>query len=421
MRRQSWSVGVFLAVTALIWGLRPWPNVAAQDSSPAADTAGGPASLDASEFPNLQAAFDAIPEEGGVVHIPPGTYPIQKTLVLSRSNVRIEGAGPATLLVNHTEGEPTLAIRPADRETNQRSRLWRVEVANLRLSGDPNAVDAKSTEPVSGDGLRAEGIQEIHLSAVSIDHHGKNGINLIDCYEDPRIHDCILTYNREAGLRIEAGHDIVVSANHFEENTDALLCVDSYNLCMTGNNLDDHLRHGVIIENTYGSVVSGNMIEECQGKAIILDRDCYGITLSSNVIAHEFSGGIELRDAWGCAVSANTFTIVANFGLRIGPDSGRITVTGNSFSDSWIGGQLRRTGNIAAPAGGIVLEDTQDIVVTGNGFTGLSGHAIEAIGECSGVLVSGNLMHDLGREDPAKTAPTNLESPQLQDRGNFAR
>ena len=60
---------------------------------------------------------------------------------------------------------------------------------------------------------------------------------------------------------------------------------------MTGNNLDDHLRHGVVIENTYGSVVSGNMIEECKGIAIILDRDCYGITLSSNVIAHEVQGG----------------------------------------------------------------------------------------------------------------------------------
>ena len=82
-------------------------------------------------------------------------------------------------------------------------------------------------------------------------------------------------------------HDIVVVGNQFEENQDAVVCKDGFNLCMTGNNLDDHLRHGVVIENTYGSVVSGNMIEECNGIAIILDRDCYGITLSSNVIAHE--------------------------------------------------------------------------------------------------------------------------------------
>ena len=69
------------------------------------------------------------------------------------------------------------------------------------------------------------------------------------------------------------------------------------------------MRDGVVIENTYGSVVSGNMIEECQGVAIILDRDCYGNTLSANVLAHNFSGGVDLRDAWCCAVSANTLTI----------------------------------------------------------------------------------------------------------------
>src|SRR4029453_5631307 len=89
---------------------------------------------------------------------------------------------------------------------------------------------------------------------------------------------------------------IVVSGNHFEENLDALRCIDSFNLCMTGNNLDDHVRDGVGIENTYGSVDSGKMIEECNGRAIVLDRDCYGITLSANVIAHN-GGGIALLDA----------------------------------------------------------------------------------------------------------------------------
>ena len=105
---------------------------------------------------------------------------------------------------------------------------------------------------------------------------------------------------------------------------------------MTGNNLDDHLGDGVVIENTYGSVVAGNMIEECKGTAIVLDRDCYGIALSANVIAHEESGGIDLRGAHGCTVSDNVFTIVKQRALVIGPNSGRITVTGNNFSNSFI-------------------------------------------------------------------------------------
>lgn len=35
----------------------------------------------------------------------------------------------------------------------------------------------------------------------------------------------------------------------------------------TVHNLDDHLGNGLVIENTYGSIVAANMIEECAGHA----------------------------------------------------------------------------------------------------------------------------------------------------------
>ena len=123
------------------------------------------------------------------------------------------------------------------------------------------------------------------------------------------------------------------------------------------------------------------MIEECAGTGIILDRDCYGITFSANVIAHETSGGIDLRDAHGCAVSANTFTIVQKNAPVIGRSSSRITVTGNSFSDSTIGvGQIKREPNDIASSG-IVLNGTSDVTVSGNGFSGVRPKAISADGE----------------------------------------
>ena len=358
---------------------------------PAAESA-APAEIRAADYANLQQAFDAVPEEGGLVILPPGRFLIDRPLVLSRAETRVIGAGAATCLVNTNEtGEPTLIVRPADIEKNPRSRIWRVQLADFRICGDPKAVDAKSTEPKSGDGLLAHGVNELYVHGLSIDHHGGNGIHLVDCYEDARVSDSILTYNREAGLAIQAGHDIVVNANHFEENLDALRCIDSFNLCMNGNNLDDHLRDGVVIENTYGSVVSGNMIEECEGRAIVLDRDCYGITLSANVIAHNMSGGIDLRDAWGCAVSANTFTLDDQFGVRVGPDAGRIPISGNAFCDSHHGQAIRRDveGNFG---GGILLEGTSDIIIAGNTFTGLSRDAVQADAKCRRIAFQGNLI-----------------------------
>lgn len=397
----------------------------AQTRTPSPAASGGPAVVDAAKFPTLQAAFDAVPEAGGVVRIPPGEYRISAPLILSRGETRIEGSGAATKIVNlATSGEPALIVRHPEWEQDKTKKLWRVQIADLRICGDPKAVDAKSTEPRGGDGILCQGIQELYLSGVSVDHHGGHGVNLIDCYEDPRICDSIFTYCRQAGVNIVNCHDIVVNANHFEENQDALRCVDSFNLCMNGNNVDDHLGNGVIIENTYGSVLSGNMIEECNGTAVILDRDCYGITLSANVIAHHLEGGIDLRDAWGCTVSANTFVLVNRHSLRISPKSGRITATGNTFCNSDIGGETKRPKEheklISRDlAYGVLLEGTSDIVLTGNVFSGLRNSAVTTQGKCERVVLAGNVIREVDTDKGGRRPVESAEAGVFVESANI--
>lgn len=355
--------------------------------------------IDAAQFASLQQAADAVPESGGVLRIPAGTYELTAPLHIRTGDTRIEGAGSATHLVNrNTEGAPAVLIEHPDysgKTVPSKDRLWRVSVANLRISGNEK----------SGAGIEAYFIEEIFIQGVSSSYNGGDGVRLHQCYEDPRVSDNLFTYNKKSGLMIEGCHDIVVSANHFEENQDGVRCVDSFNLAMSGNNLDDHLGDGVVIENTYGSVVASNMIEECQGWAIVLDRDCYGTTLSANVIAHEFTGGIDLRDAHGCAVSANTFTIVKKVGIAVRKESGSITISGNNFSDTWIGNDAEgnplrkrdpkpsRSEPNPNEAAGILLENCTAVVINGNLFSGLVGKSIERQGECTHILVNGNGEH----------------------------
>ena len=56
--------------------------------------------IDASRFASLQAALDALPKQGGIVKLPPGTFEITEPLVLSTENVLLEGSGMATHIVN---------------------------------------------------------------------------------------------------------------------------------------------------------------------------------------------------------------------------------------------------------------------------------------------------------------------------------
>jgi len=396
MNVRTLAISIALSLLLLTLGTVPVRQTEADPPQGAKDTTKPAAAvIDAAKYPNLQAAFDAVPEAGGLVKLPPGKFRLEEPLVLSRSDTRVIGAGTATCLINgNSEGKPALIVKPGP---STKGKLWRVQLADFRICGDPDAVEAKTTDPKSGDGLRAENVNEIYLNGLSIDHCGGNGASLVNCYEDPRICNSIFTYNRAAGVNIQGGHDIVVAGNQFEENQDALRCIDGFNLCFTGNNLDDHRRHGVVIENTYGSVLSGNMIEECSGTAVILDRDCYGITISANVLADNFGGSVDLRDAWGCAVSANTFTIAAVRALVIGPNSGRITVTGNNFSDSFIGQKTRRNGK-ANLATGILLEGTSDIAVSGNVFSGLNEQAVKADKDCRRLAITGNIVVGVNRK-----------------------
>lgn len=379
----------------------------------AARLPGARAEINAADYPSLQSALDALPAEGGVVRIPPGRFEIEAPLVITNSDVLLQGAGASTQIVNaNRSGRPALVLQhPDGRRVKNDDRLWRIMLSNFRLTGN----DA------SGHGIEAVRIQEVFIQGVTVSKHGGHGILLDHCYEDPRINDCLITYNKMTGLQLVGCHDIVVSGNQFEENRDAVQCIDSFNLCMTGNNLDDHLRHGVVIENTYGSVISGNMIEECKGTAVILDRDCYGNTISANVIAHN-GLGIDLIDAHGCAVSANTFTINTTYGLRIGPASGRITVTGNNFSNSYIGdGKLKRGANDLA-AGGLHLDGTRHIAISGNLFAGVRPKALETAPAAStrNVLFSNNVVVDAAsdheRLDNSLTEPNLNESNDITSR-----
>ena len=228
--------------------------------------------VEAIHYPSLQQALDGLPPEGGEVRIPPGTFVINEPLVIEHEkDVLLRGSGTATHIKNeNTSGEPSIVIRPGPPQDGEDTEpQWRVHLADFRVTGNEE----------SGHGIVARRVNEIYIEGVSVSHNGGDGILLDHCYEDPRVCNSLITYNGGAGLNLVSCHDIVVSANQFEENRDAVRCIDGYNLCMTGNNIDDHLRHGVVIENTYGSVVSGNMIEECNGTAILLDRDCYGDTL----------------------------------------------------------------------------------------------------------------------------------------------
>ena len=340
--------------------------------------------INAGNYPSLQAALDVVPDSGGIVILPPGNHVLMKPLEVTRGNTRIQGSGPATHLINRNElGLPALILRAEDRSaSNQEAngvRIWRTQLADFRISGNPK----------SGDGVLAIGINELYVHGLWLDHNGGHGICLADCYENPRITDCNITYNGAAGLHLKnKSWNPVIGSNHFEENRDGVEAIRIFNICMTGNSFDDQLRHGVIVEDGWGGALTGNVFEQCTGIGVVLDRNCYGMNIAANTFGQNLEGGLDLRDAWGCSVSANTFCINAKRALAIGPASGRIAVVGNNFCNAYIGPDAKPRD---FPAAGLRLEGTADISVTGNVFAGLVEQAIQADDACKRIVISSNI------------------------------
>ncbi|MBI4657854.1 MAG: hypothetical protein HY735_03210 [Verrucomicrobia bacterium] len=107
--RLNSSVAIFLLWSALGTGF-------------AAALPGARPEIHAADYPSLQAAFDALPQQGGVVRLPPGTFEIDRPLVVSRSDVLIQGAGTATHIKNiNRSGMPALLVQHPD---GRKVREW---------------------------------------------------------------------------------------------------------------------------------------------------------------------------------------------------------------------------------------------------------------------------------------------------------
>jgi hypothetical protein len=67
------------------------------------------------------------------------------------------------------------------------------------LPGQPKAAIIDAARFSS---LQAALDAEIFIQGISVDRHGGHGINLLDCTENPRVADSMITYNARAGLNI---------------------------------------------------------------------------------------------------------------------------------------------------------------------------------------------------------------------------
>lgn len=388
--KNSFNTMRVTVLTAILLGMMagaPWLVKGADESENRLP--GSRVSIQAIHFPTIQAAIDALPEEGGEVVLPTGNFVIHEPLLITGGDVRLRGAGTATHIHNaNTEGKSAIAILPAgsfDRSAKGKNRKyrWRIHLSDMRITGNEK----------SGHGIDALWVNEIYLEGITVSYHGGNGIHMDHCLEDARVTDALLTYNKGTGVYILGNHDSIISGTQFEENLDALQFVDGFNLTFAGNIVDDHLRDGVVVENSMGNTISANMIEQCEGIGVVLKRDTYATTVGANIFTANRKGGVVMSDVHGSSITGNTFTIMAKNAVSVDTKCRALTISGNTFANRSVGegeSKGRPEDNVAS---GIVLESASALNISGNTFSNLSTKALTTVGKPGRQIVfSGNLM-----------------------------
>ncbi|MBT3377786.1 MAG: right-handed parallel beta-helix repeat-containing protein [Lentisphaerae bacterium] len=348
------------------------------------------AQIDVTESGDLQEAVRTLPPEGGAIHVPAGTYEIDRTVLCELAegqHLHLYGDGRASVLVfTGKDGSPFFSVRGVE------NSWWpdlRVTFRDLSFVGNH----------ASGDALFLRWPNDMLIDSCFFHGFGGTAIRVTPNASNVCVRDCWMRDCRRA-LHADNLHHLTFRGNQTRSMKDGLVQDEQIYIgrhCREVRLVDNHLAYGhaeaIILDGTAQHAVCNNMIEGFQtGIAAV---DCRDITICANYI-HCPQGILLTGDTRGFVVSGNIFTNNSEGALMVTESlgSGGHVLTGNVVRQSVYNDGQR----------GFDLGDAVACVVRDNVFEDLDdGLAVRAtrswLGGEQGNIVSDTLAHAAGECD----------------------
>ena len=307
------------------------------------------------------AALQKLVDAGGSVQLPKGKYRLTKTVTVDlaklgafglssdgTATVIMTGPGPALKIVGTHGG--TAAPKSFKPETwAQRTPV----VQGLEILG----------AHAEADGIEATGTMQLTLSRLTI-RECRHGIHLTERNRNVVVADCHLYRNRGVGLYLD-------HVNQHQTNVSG--CHISYNLgggvvAIGGEVRNLHIGTSDIEANhDENGPPSANVLLDSTGGSIA-EVAITGCTLQHN---HKAPGSANIR-----ILGAGSDPSLLRREGRATTREGHVTITGNVFSDVEVNIELRESRGVTLTgntfwegfAHDLLVEDSQNIVITGNNF-----------------------------------------------------
>ena len=307
------------------------------------------------------AALQKLVDAGGSVQLPKGKYRLTKTVTVDlaklgafglssdgTATVIMTGPGPALKIVGTHGG--TAAPKSFKPETwAQRTPV----VQGLEILG----------AHAEADGIEATGTMQLTLSRLTI-RECRHGIHLTERNRNVIVADCHLYRNRGVGLYLD-------HVNQHQTNVSG--CHISYNLgggvvAIGGEVRNLHIGTSDIEANhDENGPPSANVLLDSTGGSIA-EVAITGCTLQHN---HKAPGSANIR-----ILGAGSDPSLLRREGRATTREGHVTITGNVFSDVEVNIELRESRGVTLTgntfwegfAHDLLVEDSQNILITGNNF-----------------------------------------------------
>ena len=307
------------------------------------------------------AALQKLVDAGGSVQLPKGKYRLTKTVTVDLAKLGAFGLssdGTATLIMAGTG--PALKIIGTHGGTaapkSFKPETWAQRtpaVQGLEILG----------AHAEADGIEATGTMQLTLSRLTI-RECRHGIHLTERNRNVIVADCHLYRNRGVGLYLDRVN---------QHQTNVIGCHISYNLgggvvAMGGEVRNLHIGTSDIEANhDENGPPSANVLLDSTGGSIA-EVAITGCTLQHN---HKAPGSANIR-----ILGAGADPSLLRREGRATTREGHVTITGNVFSDVEVNIELRESRGITLTgntfwegfAHDLLVEDSQNILITGNNF-----------------------------------------------------
>ncbi len=272
--------------------------------------------IDAGEAGGIQAALDALPEHGGTVHIPAGTWEIDRTLEIALregQHLYLVGDGRASVLVNtDCSGAPLMSIAGAIGE------WWpdlKITIRDLTFVGNH----------ASGHALVVDHPNDTLIDGCFFSGHGGTAIYFMTRGTNATVRDCWMRDCKRA-LFAENLHHLTMHGNQTRrlnegQQQDEHIYIDRN--CREVRIVNNHLAYGdaegIILDGTAQHVVANNTIEGFAvnirvlgsrdlaitsnylhgGVGVHLAGECNGISITGNTMINSTEAAVLIEDASG--------------------------------------------------------------------------------------------------------------------------